>query len=70
MIIIFLKEDFLDFLCTLCNTALSVSEDAGIQPSARSHPQIGYISSTLGWISSTTWLDLIHNLARSNLQFG
>ncbi len=34
--------------------------------SARSHPLLGQISSTLGQISSTTRLDLIHYSARSH----
>jgi len=60
--------------CFNCRPSDStVSEDAGIEPrtvatsalpfrrsnhSARSHPQLGYISSTHGYISSTTRLDL------------
>ncbi len=73
------------FLCTLFNTVphdSAASEEAGFEPrtvgilaleayllsntcnhSGRSHPQLGYIS-------FTTWLDLIHNLARSHSQLG
>ncbi len=37
---------------------------------ARSHPQLGQISSTLGQISSTTRLGLIHKSARPHPQLG